>query len=227
MNKFGPLVVRYLSQELGVRGDVTRSVMTSHMADAARERYLPDGMLHETAVGFQYLKRFIPQSVNSWEESDGMSPKGWSRDKDGLVAALILTAMVLHYDRTVERLLADAERELGTYFFERRKVAVAKSGDDLSRALDGRFRELVPGSVVRIADRDFRVARQLTLDGTKIVFENGWWLGARPSGTEPVVRPYVETFAAPDASADGRDDARVWQGKIVDWLAGEITALVG
>src|SRR5262249_165461 len=106
MNKYGPLVVRYLAREHGLRGDVTRSVMTSHMADAALYRYLPGGAMHETAVGFQYLKDFIPSSVNSWEESDGMSPQGWSRDKDGLVAALLLVDMVLHYDKSPEEILA-------------------------------------------------------------------------------------------------------------------------
>jgi phosphomannomutase len=82
MNKYGPLVVRFLSQERGVRGDVTRSVMTSHMAEAAVARYLPGGLLHETAVGFQHMKEFIAQSVNSWR-SDGcpqsvVARQGWS-----------------------------------------------------------------------------------------------------------------------------------------------------
>ncbi|MGH7818887.1 MAG: hypothetical protein ACREQ9_03865, partial [Candidatus Binatia bacterium] len=226
MNTFGPLVVRYLTNELGLRGDVTRSVMTSRMADAARARYLPDGELHETAVGFQHLKRFVPVSVNSWEESDGMSPKGWSRDKDGLVAALLLTAMVLHYDRPAEDLLAGAERELGSWFFERRKVPVAISGDALTAALARRF-AFAPGTLVPIAARSFRVSEVVTLDGTKVVFDGGWWFGVRASGTEPVVRPYVETFAAPDAPPRERDEARVWQRRIMDWLCAEVAASVG
>ena len=43
--------------------------------------------------------------------------------------------------------------------------------------------------------------RVVTLDGTKVVLDTGWWFGVRASGTEPVVRPYVETFAAPGAPA--------------------------
>src|SRR4029079_11981794 len=129
MNKYGPLVVRFLSQERGVRGDVTRSVMTSHMAEAAPGKYLPGAQLHETSVGFQYMKELIPLSVNSWEESDGMSPKGWSRDKDGLLAALLLVDMVLDYDETPEAILDAAEAELGHCLFERRKVSGSKQGD--------------------------------------------------------------------------------------------------
>jgi phosphomannomutase len=227
MNVFGPLVVRFLVREHGLSGDVTRSVMTSHMADAARARYLPSGALHETAVGFQHLKAFVPVSVNSWEESDGMSPQGWSRDKDGLVAALMLTAMVLHYDRPVEAILAEAEAELGSFYFERQKVTGEKHGDALVAALAGRFGRIMPGEALSIEGRTFHVARVVTLDGTKVVLDNGWWFGVRPSGTEPVVRPYVETFAPPGAAADARAEAAGWQKTIMAWLRAEIAAVIG
>jgi len=227
MNKFGPLVVRFLSYEKGISGDVARSVMTSHMADAARARYLPGGVLHETAVGFQFLKDFVSHSVNSWEESDGMSPKGWSRDKDGLVAALILTAMVLHYGRSAEAILAEAEAELGSFYFERQKVSGRKQGDALAAALASRFGGLQSGDRLAIAGRTFRIARVVTLDGTKIVLDNGWWFGVRASGTEPVVRPYAETFVPAGSPEAGRAEAMEWHGKIMAWLRAEISALVG
>ena len=223
MNKFGPLVVRYLSQALGVTGDVTRSVMTSHMANAAQERYLPNGKLIETSVGFQFLKGTIPTSVNSWEESDGMSPKGWSRDKDGILAALLLIAMVLDYQKTAEELLADTESELGSFFFERQKVSGKLIGDALSQALVTRFGAIQAGDILTIEDRVFNVAKVVTLDGTKVVLENGWWFGVRASGTEPVVRPYVETFSGGAISVD---EAKTWQQKIMNWLKVEITKAI-
>jgi len=227
MNTFGPLVVRFLSRERGITGDVTRSVMTSHMADAARARYLPSGVLHETAVGFQHLKAFVPVSVNSWEESDGMSPRGWSRDKDGLIAALILIAMVLHHDRPPEALLAEVEAELGWFHFERQKVSGTAQGEALAAALADRFGRLRAGDPLAIDGRLFRVARVVGLDGTKVVLDNGWWFGVRPSGTEPVTRPYVETFAPPGADAAARAEAAAWQRAIMAWLRAEIAAVVG
>jgi phosphomannomutase len=226
MNKLGPLVVRYLVREKGLSGDVTRSVMTSHMADAARARYLPHGRLHETAVGFQYLKDFVPVSVNAWEESDGMSPQGWSRDKDGLIAALILTAMVLDADRSPEAILAEAEAELGGFHFERQKVSGRKHGDALAAALAGRFGALRVGDTVTIGGRAFGVARVITLDGWKVVLDTGWWFGVRASGTEPVARPYVETFAPAEAPDAARAEAAAWLPRIMDWLKGELAAVV-
>jgi phosphomannomutase len=222
MNKYGPLVVRYLSQVHGIRGDVTRSVMTSHMADAAQLRYLPGGRLHETAVGFQHMKEFIADSVNSWEESDGMSPKAWSRDKDGLLAALLLVDMVLHWDKTPETILEECEAELGSYFFERRKVSGTKQGDALVQALQARFGAFGVGDIVTLGGRARRVARVITLDGIKIVFDDGAWFGVRASGTEPVCRPYVEVIAPPGAPAAQIDTAKRDHAAIMEWLSAEI-----
>jgi phosphomannomutase len=195
------------------------------MADAARARYCPDGKLHETAVGFQFLKGFIPTSINAWEESDGMSPMNWSRDKDGLMAALLLVAMVLDADQPAEALLAQTEEELGPFFFERQKVAGKLQGEALSAALKARF-DVSEGTKLHIAGRDFAVAKVVRLDGTKIILDNGWWFGVRASGTEPVVRPYVETFAPAGSSADARQDALGWQQSIMSWLKEEITKVV-
>jgi phosphomannomutase len=224
MNKYGPLVVRYLAGELGVRGDVARSVMTSHMAEAALGRYLPGGALHETRVGFQYLKGFIDGSVNSWEESDGMSPKGWSHDKDGLLAALLLVDMVLHHGTTPEALLAQTEAELGTFLFERRKVTGAKHGDALTAALSDRFGAVQPGQTLDVAGRPRRVADAVRVDGTKIVFDDGSWFGVRASGTEPLCRPYVEVPVPAGASSAAVEAGRSDHQAIMDWLCAEIRA---
>jgi phosphomannomutase len=222
MNKYGPLVVRFLSQERGVRGDVTRSVMTSHMAEAALRKYLPGGQLHETAVGFQYIKELIPLSVNSWEESDGMSPKGWSRDKDGLLAALLLVDMVLHYDAPPESILRAAEEELGHYLFERRKVSGKKQGDTLTHALSDRFGSISEGDTLTLGGRARRVERVIKLDGIKVVFDDGAWFGVRASGTEPVCRPYVEVSVPPGAPAAQLDAAQRDHAAIMEWLSTEL-----
>ena len=227
MNKYGPLVVRYLAGALGVRGDVTRSVMTSHMAEAALRRYLPDGVLHETAVGFQFLKPHIDGSVNSWEESDGMSPRGWSRDKDGLLAALLLVDMVLHYDKTPEALLADAQAELGTFVFERRKVTGAKQGEALAQALSARFGSVRPGQTLDVAGRPRRVANVITLDGTKVVFDDASWFGVRASGTEPLCRPYVEVPTPAGGSPEALAVATRDHQAIMQWLCAELRAVSG
>jgi len=222
MNKYGPLVVRFLSQERGVRGDVTRSVMTSHMAEAALAKYLPGSQLHETAVGFQYMKELIPLSVNSWEESDGMSPKGWSRDKDGLLAALLLVDMVLHYGKSPEAILEAAEAELGHYLFERRKVSGSKQGDALTRALSDRFGGIAAGDTLTLGGRSRRVDRVVKRGGIKVVIKDGAWFGVRASSTEPVCRPYVEVSVPLGAPAAQLEAAKRDHAAIMEWLSAEL-----
>jgi phosphomannomutase len=223
MNRFGPLVVRYLTQQHGVRGDVTRSLMTSHMADAAQQRYQPAGQLHETRVGFQFLKPYIATSVNSFEESDGMSPIGWSRDKDGILAALLLAAMVLETVQTVEELDAQLTAELGTFVFERRKIVGSKSGEALAAAISSHFGRLAPGQPVQVPGlaRELCVDRLDTRDGIKVLFGHGWWFGVRASGTEPAARIYVETWAPPGASAKLRALAEAGKDHLHAWVQAE------
>jgi len=44
----------------------------------------------------------------------------------------------------------------------------------------------------RIVERKFKDVRIITIDGVKVVFDDGSWILFRPSGTEPVFRIYVE-----------------------------------
>jgi phosphomannomutase len=151
-----------------------------------------------------------------------MSPQGWSRDKDGLLAALLLLDMVLHYDKTPERLRADMESELGVFLFERRKVSGSKQGPALSAAIEGRFGGLAAGDTLSLGGAQRRIARVIKLDGVKVVFEDGAWFGVRASGTEPVSRPYVEVAAPPGASPAQLEEARRDHGVILDWLTTEL-----
>ncbi len=41
-----------------------------------------------------------------------------------------------------------------------------------------------------------RIKKVISIDGRKMVFEDGSWLMIRPSGTEPKVRFYVESRTA-------------------------------
>ena len=48
------------------------------------------------------------------------------------------------------------------------------------------------GSVIEIGGHKRTVKDLITVDGTKMVFDDGSWLMIRPSGTEPKVRFYIE-----------------------------------
>jgi phosphomannomutase len=48
------------------------------------------------------------------------------------------------------------------------------------------------GTVLDIGGEMRTVKDLITVDGTKMVFDDGSWLMIRPSGTEPKVRFYIE-----------------------------------
>ena len=60
--------------------------------------------------------------------------------------------------------------------------------DKLSRIAD-QYKE---GRCINIAGIDRTINKIITVDGIKIVFDDGSWLMIRPSGTEPKVRFYIE-----------------------------------
>jgi hypothetical protein len=65
----------------------------------------------------------------------------------------------------------------------------------------------------------------LTLDGTKVVFDNGWWfrsgVGDRAGG--PALRGDLRPRRRRRAA---RAEARAWHGKIMAWLREEITRAI-
>jgi len=48
------------------------------------------------------------------------------------------------------------------------------------------------GTVTHIGGETRTVKDMITVDGVKVVFDDGSWLMIRPSGTEPKVRFYIE-----------------------------------
>jgi phosphomannomutase len=138
---------------------------------------------------------------------------------------LLLVDMVLHYDKTPEAILAEAEAELGTFIFERRKVSGSKQGSELSSAIAARFGGIVAGETLTLGGRARRVAKVVTMDGIKVVFDDGAWFGVRASGTEPVSRPYVEVSAPAGAPRAQIEAARRDHATIMEWLCAELRTI--
>jgi len=182
------LLLQHLIKTRGRRGGVARSVATSHLVDAvARRQGVP---VYETKVGFKYLGDLITQGkvVLSGEESAGLSIQGHVPEKDGILAVLLVVEMVAMAEgRSVRSLLDALYAEVGTVIRARR-LNLHLSPDQQER-LAGRLKDL-PARVAGL-----RVVQVGTLEGTKLLLEDGSWLLVRPSGTEPVVRLYIDAHS--------------------------------
>jgi phosphoglucomutase len=183
-NYFLGLVLRHLVTVRGWTGDVGRSVATSHLLDAVARR-LGIG-IHETPVGFKHLGELIAKDglMLGGEESGGLAITGHVPESDGILACLLAAEVVASRGRArLNRLLQELYADVGTFLTKRLNYHLPQGVVD---ALQERLKQ-PPGSVAGLAVIDVN-----RLDGVKLILEDGSWLLFRLSGTEPMVRLYVE-----------------------------------
>ncbi len=176
----------------GRRGGVARSVATTHALDAIAEKFAVPHF--ETPVGFKYIgeKLIAGEIIFGGEESAGLTVEGHVPEKDGILADLLAAEMVGATDKTIGQLAADLEREIGPFHSLRLDLPLSPE----ERAKLKVLRSSPPDS---FAGR--KVASVNTLDGIKLLFEDGSWILVRESGTEPLARVYVEARSEEDAKA--------------------------
>ena len=116
---------------------------------------------------------------------------GHTPEKDAFIGLLLALDMVMTLNRSLGDYLREIESTYGPFFPARDGVAVSQQGTELKNSLAHleKYRE---GREVEIGGRPRKIARVITIDGRKMIFEDGSWIMIRPSGTEPKVRFYVE-----------------------------------
>jgi phosphoglucomutase len=182
------LLLDYLIRVRKLSGGVARSVATSHFVDAVAKKHgVP---VYETPVGFKYIGELITQDkiVIGGEESAGLTIKGHVPEKDGILACFLVAEMVAREGKTVRELLERLYGEVGRFVTRRDNLK-------LSPELEAAYPQKVGAVPKEIAGS--KVVDVITLDGVKLLLDDGSWMLFRKSGTEPVVRLYGE--AANDA----------------------------
>ncbi|MGZ6316091.1 MAG: phosphoglucomutase/phosphomannomutase family protein [Anaerolineales bacterium] len=184
-HKIMALSLKYLVEQRGLTGAVVRTVSTTRMMDRLAKKY---GLaLHETPVGFNHIADCMMQEdvLIGGEESGGISFKGHIPEGDGPIMGLLLVEMIACAKKPLGEMVNDLLAEVGPALYERvdmrlsRPVAKAEMTAILSRTAP---KEIGGQSVLEINPRD----------GMKYIMADDSWLLIRPSGTEPVLRVYVE-----------------------------------
>lgn len=177
------LLLDYLIRVRKLSGGVARSVATSHFIDAVAKRHgVP---VYETPVGFKFIGELISQDkiVIGGEESAGLTIKGHVPEKDGILACFLVAEMVAREGKSVRELLERLYAEVGRFVTRRANMR-------LSAELEAAYPQKVASIPKEIAGS--RVKDVVTVDGVKLILEDGSWMLFRKSGTEPVVRLYGE-----------------------------------
>jgi len=195
------LVYDYLVETRGWNMPAARSVATTQMIDAVGKSHAQT--THQTPVGFKYIGQLIREDkiALGGEESAGLTIRGHIPEKDGILACLLVAEMIAARGASMGEQIRAMYRKLGREFWpvrenlrlsdEQKANAVKKVAVDASTLL---------GRKVVSIDRT---------DGAKFCFEDGSWMLLRLSGTEPLLRLYVEADSAA-ASAKLTQDATEW-----------------
>jgi phosphomannomutase len=197
MNYFGAMAFHFLHVEKKIPGVVAKSVGTSNFVNAIAEKLgVP---VKETKVGFKnfrpYLLRTSPErAIVAFEESDGISGYNHTLEKDALFGLLLALEMMAVTGKNLGQYLRDIMDEFGHFYPDRSGISVDRSlvGEPLIKELSVIRERYGKGISLSIGGAQRTVKDVITVDGTKLVFDDGSWLMIRPSGTEPKVRFYIE-----------------------------------
>jgi phosphomannomutase len=193
MNRFGAMAYHFLHEYRGKKGMVAKTVATSNMANRLAEAFGEE--LFEPKVGFKEFKPVIGRALVFFEESDGISIIGHTPEKDAYIGLILALDMVTTTGKNLGEYLQDIEDVYGAFYPDRDGVAVRIKGRELLDTL-ARLEKYAPGATISVGGEDRRIVEVITLDGRKMILDDGSWLMIRPSGTEPKIRFYVESRTA-------------------------------
>ena len=182
------LLYFYLHQVRGERGGfsgaVTRNLATTHLLDRLAAHF--GETCYETPVGFKHLAASMKEHdvLLAGESSGGLSIRGHILGKDGIFACALVVEMLAHTGRSISDMLSEIYAITGKLVSK--EVNLPATPD---------MKVIVPRNLAATSPDEiagYPVQRVSQLDGTKFYLENDNWLLLRFSGTEPLLRIFVE-----------------------------------
>ncbi len=179
------LLLLYLMEIRGLRGDSVRSVTMTSMGD----RFAADRgfKVIETPVGFKYIgpRMTAENAILGGEESGGYGFSGHIPERDALVSGLFLLDLAVKLGKTMSQTMTYLQERMGAWYYNRLDISFPPAERD---AIQARVAAAQPAAL-----DGSPLASINTIDGYKFHAEDGSWLLIRFSGTEPLLRIYTET----------------------------------
>ena len=186
-NQILALTLYHLKKNRHWTGAAVRTVPTSHMIDAIADHLgVP---LHETPVGFKYIGALMESKaiIVGGEESGGLSVKGHVPEKDGILACLLMAELVAVERKPLGKILKQLENHIGEFHTDRINIHI-------NPKQKAAILKRLAGGLAKVGTTP--VQEFITTDGYKFILPEGEWVAFRASGTEPVIRCYLETKSA-------------------------------
>ncbi len=183
-NEIIAILLMHLTKNKGLKGSLVKTVGASSLLDILAKKL--DVELVETAVGFKHvgeaMRKYNP--IIGGEDSGGLSIQGHIPEKDGILANLLILEAMAYEHKTLVQLEEDLHKFAGVKFYNDRIDSKLENQEQVKIAIEKaeNLKELGQYKVVRVNK----------IDGVKLYFDDNSWILVRPSGTEPLLRIYIE-----------------------------------
>jgi len=206
-NQTGALLVdfylKFKKQSLNPKSTLVKTIVTNDLgAEIARKNGLN---VVETLTGFKYIGDQITKYEKTgenefligYEESYGYLVGTYARDKDAVVASMLICEMASHYKKN-KMTLVDALNVLYSeygFYLDALDSFVLKGKDGASRIKNimSYFRAnkaTVFPNITDIKDYSTGIGDLPKSNVLKFFLKGGSWIAVRPSGTEPKLKMY-------------------------------------
>ncbi len=233
-NEIGAMLTEYILSCRKSQGTlpkepiVVKTIVTTKIIEAICKKY--DCEMRDCLTGFKYIGEIIlrleekgeeDRFVFGFEESCGYLSGSYVRDKDAVIASMLICEMAAYYKKqgkslvdVIDGIYAEYGHYLNTtlnFYFEG-----AEGMQKMAAIMDG-LRKDAPTTiagykVISIADYDTHVATDLLTGKTETIdlpksnvlsytLEGGHCAIVRPSGTEPKIKIYITAIGKDEAEA--------------------------
>lgn len=211
-NQTGALLVNYILSSLYKKGKlpknpaIVKSIVTGDLGRKIAEKYGVETF--DTLTGFKNVCAKANEWENTgeysfvfgYEESIGYNYGTLVRDKDAVIAAMLVVEMAAYYKKNGKNLLEVLEeiyQEFG--YYKENLVSVVLEGIEGSKRIERMMDYFRENPIPKIGNMKLFSVIDYLLDETgndksnvlKYILDDGSWYVVRPSGTEPKIKIYI------------------------------------
>ena len=228
-NQTGAIIVNYLFSKMNEAGNipekpvVIKTIVTSELGAAIAEHYGAEVV--NTLTGFKFIGEKIHEYedfgsvvknfVIGYEESYGYLVGTHARDKDGVVASLLIAEMAAYYYSKGMSLYEGLLELYKKYsFFKEKTISItlkgieglAKIQEIISYFRNTNIEAINDIKVVELKDYKEGIDDLPKADVLKYFLEDESWIAVRPSGTEPKLKFYIAVKGKDEEEANAKLD---------------------
>lgn len=206
------LATYHLIKNKNMDGIVLRSHSTSSQLDEIAKWY--NKSIVVTPVGFKYIGEKILDLRNqnkdiliAGEESGGLTINSHVPEKDGILANLIIADLIASENKPLSQILGEIKSQLSATYLtksiniklednQKKDQIIQKAQEIYDKALLGdiKFGDFEIDAVKTKKHQENIEQFKKSGDGIKLFFTDGSSLLIRKSGTEPLIRYYIEAL---------------------------------